>query len=220
MTKRAAVSYLLLPYARAAAQSQVLLARVALVNPGARGGRSPHIVPDHAGQWGLIGGAAPAEVPADQAAVALFRQRTGIALDDPGAAARFAVLPPAIRTLADAERRQFTAVYWETSAAGLAALADAINRAIGGGETDGVIAEAAPLPLAEALSRMGPVPKPAGGWGRVIVEQVYGGRLPQAMDTTYPTLVNQLAARSQQSAEPFRIALEAMPTGMAALPSV
>jgi hypothetical protein len=54
----------------------------------------------------------------------------------------------------------------------------------------------------------------------VIVEQVYGGRLPLAMDATYPILVNQLAARSRQSAEPFRIALEAMPAGTAALPSV
>ena len=211
MTKLAADPCLVLPYARAAAQVRVLLARVALVNRRAARGPSLQLIPDHAGQWAPIGGETPSGAPAFPAAAALFRRRAGIALDDPGAAARFALSPPAIRRLAGPDDRQFTAVFLEASAEGLAALAAAVEHAIQERMTDGVLAEAAVMAHADALAKLGPVSKPVGGWSKAIVELVYGGRVPQAMDTTFPALVNQLVLRSQETAEPFRIALGAVP---------
>ncbi len=40
---------------------------------------------------------------------------------------------------------------------------------------------------------------------------LYGGRQPQTLDTTFPILVEQIAARSQDAAAPFALALQALP---------
>jgi hypothetical protein len=61
--------------------------------------------------------------------------------------------------------------------------------------------------------RINTAAKPEGGWRRVIVDQVYGGRMPSALDTTFPTLVQQLARRSQEPTDWFQIALNAAPFG-------
>ena len=203
----AGTDLLLLPFATDAAGARVLLARIALVCH-----RPALHIPDHAGQWAPISGEAPPRQPALAAAAAIFAAATDIEIGDPAIAARFRLSPPVVKTLGDSSGRAFIALYWRADPAGLAALAEAIAGKIAAGfSAIGILAAVAVLPLEEALQQLGPAPVPAGGWGRFIVEHVYGGRQPQALDTTFPTLVNQIGARSQDSATPFVLALQALP---------
>lgn len=211
-----AASYLIVPYASDDPGGEVLLARVNLANMRAQRGPSPQIIPDHAGQWTLIGDGVPATPGQSPVAGAfkLFAARTGLNLSDPAVLTRFGFSTPTLKALQDPRTAaDFTAVYLQTTAAKLLEFAGVITANLGSTTTDGVLVEVKALAIADALSQIGPVAKPASGWRGVIVDRVYGGRLPQAMDTTFPTLVNQIAARSQEREDWYRIALAQLPGG-------
>jgi hypothetical protein len=210
-------SYLIVPYAQTDAGVQVLLARASLVNMRAQGGASPQIIPDHAGQWTLVDGDVPvvAGQPPMAGAFKLFNARTGVNLADPAVLTRFGFSSPTVKPLQDARASDFTALYLQTNAPGLVAFATAINNNLQqrSPATDGVLVEVKAEAASAALSRIGPFAKPTSGWRGVIVDKVYGGRVPQAMDTTFPALVNQIAARSQEPADWYEIALKQLPGG-------
>jgi len=217
MAKTTGASYLLLPYAKAETDAQVLMARIALVDPRPGGGPTPQIIPDHAGQWAVIGGDAPVSQPVTAAAFKIFLDCTGVDLSEPRTLTYYGLSAPVITPAQDSA---FTVLYLETNPAGLASLAAAINANIHARTPeDGTLAEVEVLPLSEAAKRLGPFPKPDRGWRGVIVDRYYSGRRPEAMDTIFPALVNQVAARSQEPPDWFQVALKRIP-GSSPIPPV
>ena len=163
------------------------------------------------GQWVLIGGDAPAGVPPLDAGPGIFAEATGVDIADAGVQTRFGLQPAVVKVMSDRDYAPLTVLYLAAGASSLAALADEINGNLAQQRASGTLIQATVVSLPEALTMIGPVPKPQGGWRQVIVDQYYGGRLPGPMDTTFPTLVQQLAARSQEPADRFAIALREVP---------
>jgi hypothetical protein len=154
-------------------------------------------VPAWAGQWTPIVGSAPVtSTSLITLASRLFAAQTGQPLPNTSAAV--------VRSdLSDDQASQVVLV--PMSAARLERLAADAQQTLGTGSTQqGWLAEVQVMTLGEALLRIGPVPPPANGWAAYVVQQVYGGMSPGALDTTFPLLVSMVSARSVQPATPFQ----------------
>lgn len=154
-------------------------------------------VPAWAGQWTPVTGSPELTTTSViTLALRLFAAQTGQTI--PGASGAI------VRAdTSDAEVAKIVIV--PTSEAALTQLAAAAEQAIAAGSaSQDVFAEVAVLPTVEAVERLGPVAVPPGGWAPWVIENVYGGAAPSALDVAFPLLVNLLAARSMQPATLFQ----------------
>lgn len=203
-----------LPCASSGDGARVLFGRRVLVQTGGGADVQSPFVPAWAGQWTPItGSVAVTSTSVITLAARLFTAQTGQPL--PGASSA--------RVLSDqSDDAASKVVVVPMSDQQLEQLATATQESItAGSPRQGWLAEVQVVTTAEALQRMGPVPPPEGGWAAYVVQRVYGGMQPGALDTTFPVLVGVLSARSQQPPTMFQEALLGVGAvcGAAAAPS-
>jgi len=146
----------------------------------------------------ITGSAVTGGMSVQQAAARLFYAQTGVAL--PASSASVEADPN------DAETTQV--VVMTMSASELTMLATLAGQAIAAGTApEGVLSSVEAISTVDAVARLGPVPPPPGGWAAFVVNQVYGGSPPGALDTVFPLLVSQIAQRTQSSPDIFESAL-------------
>lgn len=188
---------IVLPCAPTGDGTSILLARrVPIQTEGGPGEQVP-FVPAWAGQWTPIAGSVPAtSTSVITLAARLFAAQTGQPLPNTSSAV--------VRSdLSDDQVSQVVLV--PMSEAQLERLAADAQQSLGsGGTRQGWLAEIQAVALADALVRIGPVPPPASGWAAYVVQQVYAGMPPGALDTTFPLLVSMVSTRSVEPATPFQ----------------
>ncbi len=209
------VRYLVVPYALTDVEPRVLLTKVQLIQTRVRSKKIRGQIPKHAGQWTLVEGAASSSTSAEGAACALFRERTGIDLADPDITDRYSLSEPKIEKLQDAKYTPLTVYYIRATPEGLDALAGQVEANLDEPSrlVDGVYSDAQVVRLSQALVQIGPIAAPQDGWSAFILRNYYGAQAPGALDTVYPTLVQQIAKRSRASGDLYRVALQNLPGG-------
>lgn len=203
-----------LPFAVEKSGVQVLLGQRQLIQRTVDGKSVQGIIPEWAGQWGLIGGAANSgETPKDTA-IRTFHEQTGLDMKDNDVCANFLLQNQSIITLKTPDYREFNVLCVFTNPAGIELVSSVIGDVIGTPQcSEGTLAAANTFSMNEARKKTGPTPPPTGGWQNFLIQSYYGGKAPGQLNTEINVLTNQITNNAAQDSSFFTTALSDQDTG-------
>ena len=200
-------------YAEGEHGSQVLLVKRQLINRWVGGRSGGPVIPQWAGQWGVVAAQPDTVQPIDKTAYAAFLAQTGINLNDPLAAKKYQIIATEAKTLQDANYNPVPVFYVACEADGLQGLQTDVQANIEGMKIqDGVLDTTAVKGVSEAETLIGPVPPPPDGWKPYVISQYYGGNPPH-LNPPIDTQTKIITERSGKAPVGFRVAIENMPAG-------
>jgi len=188
---------------------RMLLGQRRLVRKRADTGPGAGLIPDHAGQWAPFGDRTDAAGTFDATALQLFLDQTGINLGDSQTAAKYGVSRRDLKVLQDSNYRTVYVLYLILTDTGLDALkADVMAKLGSPALEDGVFLKADTYTADAALSALGPVPPPQGGWRKYLITNVYGGVQPGALDGNIDVLTARITSNAKDSDAWYRLAVQ------------
>lgn len=203
-----------LPFAQDENGSNVILGQRALLQTKFDGkeNRTPSplsdVIPEWAGQWGLIGGVIADSESAEAAAVRHFKAQTGLDLSDPDIQSNFLLGNQGMMTEKTEDYAPLNVLTVFTTMGGLKLLNSVLDDTIGTIQvSDGTLEKAAIYPIKDARSALGAAAAPSSGWRDYLVQQYYGGKPPGQLNTEIDVLTKTLTERAAQDNSLFTTAL-------------
>ncbi|TNE61545.1 MAG: hypothetical protein EP335_15405 [Alphaproteobacteria bacterium] len=170
------------------------------------------IVPEWAGQWGLVGGQAASGESGPDAATRLFHEQTGLNLSDADVCRNFLLGNMSFLSLETAASEPFTLCCIFTTVGGIRLLESVLHDVKGTVQaSNDLIADVAALPVLDVVSRAGSAAEPPGGWSKYLVANYFGGKVPGQFNTEIDTMSRQLRQNSVQKNDFLVTALCAAP---------
>jgi len=193
------------------AGTELLLVKRRLIQTWTGGRSGQPVIPEWAGQWGVVCAQPQGPEPIANTAYAAFRAQTGVALNDPTVSARYAIAATETRTLQDADYNPVSVLYVICSAEGLRVLQGDIQANIASQRVeDGVLEAVAVKRLAEAESLIRAVAPPADGWWSFVIAHCFGGNPPR-LNPPIETQTRVMAERGGRQPVGFRLVVAAIP---------
>lgn len=204
-----------LPFAMANDQAQILLAeRTCIVRKKdgkAVSGTNPvDIIPEWAGQWGLIGDAVASGETPELAAERALLEQTGLDLGDADVVSNFLLANRRVVSLKTDDLTPFNVLCIFTTSTALDLIADAANsQIVGGTASTDLLQSIAVTAMDQARKKIGATTPPSSGWSGYLLKNFFGGKQPGALNTDQDLLATALTQSAQQDNAFFTTALAA-----------
>jgi hypothetical protein len=190
---------------------EVLLVKRHLIQTRVDGRSHRSIIPNWAGQWGVIAARPLVSQSMEQTVQGAVLAQTGVDLSDPASAERYRIIGAQPHTLTDANNKTFAALFLTFLPEGLQAFAaDAADRIGAGKVRDGVIDRLEIEPVAQALALLGPCAQPPEGWAGFVSSNRLRNREPGSLRSEGSMLISQLVGRSAMAPAAARLAVQTL----------
>lgn len=190
---------------------EVLLVKRHLIQTLVDGRAHRGIIPNWAGQWGLIAARPLVSQSMEETAQGAVLAQTGIDLSDPASTERYRIVSAEPHTLTDADNKPIGVLFLTFLPEGLQAFtADAMNHVAAKKIRDGVIDTLEIQPVSTALTLIGPCSPPPEGWA-----EYASARRPRShglgpMGSGSTTLASQLTERAAMAPTASRQAVQTL----------
>ncbi|MEJ2693784.1 MAG: hypothetical protein P8166_12185 [Candidatus Thiodiazotropha sp.] len=199
-------------YAKGETEPKLMLVRRQFIQQRVDGQRVQGVIPEWAGQWGLVAGRATESKSTQESAYALFLAQTGVNLGDSQTVSLYDVVSTEVKNLQDSNYNPVPVFYVECSAKGLATLVQGIQDNLQKNlPAEGVLQVAEVKRLPDAKSLVGPVSPPPDGWQNFLIQNYWGGKPPGQLNTEIDKLTATITARSAQPPTEFLLAIDNLP---------
>jgi hypothetical protein len=187
---------------------EVLLVKRHLVQARVDGQLHRGVVPNWAGQWGLIAARPLVSQSMETTVQGAVLAQTGIDLSDPASAERYRIVGAEPQTLKDGDDKPVSVLFLTFLPEGLHAFAADAEESLATGKVrDGVIDTLEIKPLASALSLVAPCHPPPAGWAGLLRATQGSGRTGRPLRSPSPDLLDQLATRAAMAPTGARLAI-------------
>ncbi|MDJ0892478.1 MAG: hypothetical protein QNK18_14970 [Gammaproteobacteria bacterium] len=193
--------------------AEVLVVKRRLIQRWTDGRPSNPVIPQWAGQWGVICAQAEKPEPTQEIAYAAFLAQTGVNLSDSTVAKKYQITATEAKTLQDADYNPVPVFYIACQPTGMQALRKYIQSNIEAQEIqNGVLETTAVKRVSEAETLIGPVAPPPRGWKKFVIAHYYGGK-PPPLNPPIDAQTSLMAARSAKPPTGFGVAIKNIPQG-------
>jgi hypothetical protein len=202
-----------LPHTAVDDRVKVLLVKRHLIQTQLDGRAHNGVIPNWAGQWGLIAARPLVSQSVEQTVQGAVLAQTGIDLSDPASAARYQIVSAEPRTLTDTNEMPMSVLFLTFMPEGLQTFADdAATHVAAGKVRDGAIDTLEIMPVSSALTLTGPCPQPPDGWAGLISASRLRNRSLVPLGSGITALTRQLAERAAMAPSAARLALRTLAT--------
>ena len=206
-----------LPFSCINVEMNIILGKRQLIQKKEAGKTIPGIIPEWAGQWGLIGGPANTGEDGQTAAARTFKEQTGIDVSDADVQFNFMLENQSLSPLQTENYNPFNVLCIFTSQGALELLQSVIQDTL---ETDQVrdytLRETQLVDVPKARTLLGPTPPPPDGWQKYLIANYFGGTQPGMLNTNQDILTAQITNSAAQDNSYFTTALSDKDTSASA----
>ncbi|MCJ9429037.1 NUDIX domain-containing protein [Kordiimonas marina] len=197
-----------MPFAVDTKAAHVVLVQRQLIQKRQAGKSVKGIIPEWAGQWGLVGGPIGQNETPEAAAIRTFHEQTGLDLTDSDVGSNFLLQNRSMINLKTENYATFSVQCIFTTMAALSLLQTVITDVIGTTQvSEGTLAGAKVLSMSDARNKIGATPVPSGGWKDVVIREYFDGKSPGQLNTEIDTLTSDLTTAAAQDTSYFTTAL-------------
>lgn len=202
-----------LPHTAVEDRVEVLLVKRHLVQTLQEGRAHQGIIPNWAGQWGLIAARPLVSQSLEETVQGAVLAQTGIDLSDPASAARYQIVGAEPHTLTDTDNKPVPILFLTFLPEGLRAFAaDTVEHLASGKVRDGAIDTLEIKPVSHALTLIEPCAPPPEGWAGFLGINRPRGHKHVPLGSGNTALARQLAERSAMAPSAARLAVQTLAT--------
>ena len=190
---------------------EVLLVKRHLIQTLVDGRTHRGVVPNWAGQWGLIAARPLVSQSMEETVQGAVLAQTGVDLSDPASAERYRIVSAEPRTLTGDDDKPITVLFLTFMPEGLRIFtADATDRVAAGKVRDGAIAALEIEPVSRALTRIAPPVPPPEGWAGLVSSRHARGHEFGFLGSGGAVLTSQLVERTAMVPTAARVAVQTL----------
>lgn len=197
-----------LPFAMDENSVKAIVAKRQLIQKRTGGKSIQGIIPEWAGQWGLIGGPSQTGESLEDTAKRTFKEQAALDLTDQDVLDNFLLENNFLSTLQTPNYQNFGVLCIFTTLKGLENLQTVLSDVIATSQsTEGTLAETQILTIPNVREKLGPTPPPPDGWNNYLITNYYGGKAPGQLNTEINTLTTSITDGAAQNNAFFATAL-------------
>jgi len=190
---------------------EVLLVKRRLIQTLVDGRTHRGVIPNWAGQWGLIAARPLVSQSMEQTVQGAVLAQTGVDLSDPASAERYRIVGAEPRTLTGEDDKPIAVLFLTFMPEGLRTFtADATERVAAGKVRDGAIDALEIEPVSHALTLISPPPPPPEGWAGLVSSSHPRGHGLGSLGVGGSALTGQLIERTAMVPRAARVAVQAL----------